>query len=506
MASSRPKHRRMSQKQVGRAVLCLSVAVASPVWAQTAGVEAGASTDTGASTGASTSTGVSTDASASTSSGATTSATARQEAPATEFEPYEAGYPPEHNLLEIGVFGGAFFPSSKHNLRNENFRQHPYGIGPEFGARLGYYPLSFLGIEGEAIGVLTRNKDNDSRAMLFGGRGSLVLQIPTGYVTPFVLGGVGKLAASSHNQGYDADVAWHFGVGAKIPITHLVSLRIDGRDNLTPKTGDDRNAQTHSFEALIGLTAVIERTRKEPPPPPADTDHDGVIDREDQCPAETGVAPNGCPADTDNDGVLDRDDYCPKEAGKAPKGCPIIDFDPDKDGVPMPCDQCPDEAGVRPDGCPVRDTDGDGIFDDKDKCPKEPETKNGFEDSDGCPDKLPEKFKKFTGVVQGIFFDQGKSTIRKESNATLDGAVKVLQEFPSVKLEISGHTSSEGSKEVNAKLSQERADAVKTWLVGKGVDPNRIQTRGAGSDEPIADNKTALGRSKNRRIEFKILQ
>jgi outer membrane protein OmpA-like peptidoglycan-associated protein len=283
-------------------------------------------------------------------------------------------------------------------------------------------------------------------------------------------------------------------------------LRIDGRDNLTPKTGDDRNAQTHTFEVLLGLTAVIERTRKEPPPPPADTDHDGIIDREDTCPAEAGVAPNGCPADSDSDGVLDRDDYCPKEAGKAPKGCPIIDFDPDKDGVPMPCDQCPDEKGVRPDGCPVRDTDNDGIFDDKDKCPKEPETKNGFEDDDGCPDKIPEKFKKFTGVVQGIFFDQGKATIRKDSNATLDGAVKVLQEFPSVRLEISGHTSSEGSNEVNAKLSQERADAVKSWLVSKGVDPNRIQTRGAGSDEPIADNKTALGRSKNRRIEFKILQ
>jgi OOP family OmpA-OmpF porin len=161
---------------------------------------------------------------------------------------------------------------------------------------------------------------------------------------------------------------------------------------------------------------------------------------------------------------------------------------------------------VKPDGCAIKDTDKDGIFDDKDKCPKEPETKNGFEDTDGCPDKIPDSFKKFTGVVQGIVFDQGKATIRKQSNATLEGAVKVLQDYPSVRMEISGHTSSEGNKDVNAKLSQDRADAVKTWLVEKGVDPNRITTRGAGSDEPIADNKTALGRSKNRRIEFKILQ
>ncbi|HYQ14870.1 MAG TPA: OmpA family protein, partial [Polyangiaceae bacterium] len=345
-----------------------------------------------------------------------------------------------------------------------------------------------------------------TKADLFAGRGSLVLQIPLPYVTPFALGGVGKLGAISRNQGQDADWAWHFGVGVKIPITHLVSLRLDGRDNLTPKTGGDRTDQTHSFEALLGLTAVIERARREPPPPPNDGDHDGVPDREDQCPSDPGAWPSGCPADTDEDGVADRDDYCPREKGPAPKGCPIVDLDPDGDAVPLPCDLCPTEVGIKPDGCPVRDTDGDGIFDDRDKCPKEPETKNGFEDDDGCPDQLPEKFKKFTGVVQGIFFDQGKSTIRKQSNATLEGAVKVLQEFPSVRLEISGHTSSEGNNEVNAKLSQERADAVKTWLADKGVDPNRIQTRGAGSDEPIADNKTALGRAKNRRIEFKILQ
>lgn len=488
----------MSQKQVGRAVLCSILAAASPVWAQSVSLSADADTESGAAAGA--------EAAPPPTETAEETPPPAETASESTYEPYEPGYPPEHNLLEIGVFGGVIFPSSKHNLRNENFPQQPYKVAPELGARLGYYPLSFLGLEGEAMTAPTRLKNSDTKAALMALRGSLVLQIPTPYVTPFVLGGAGQLAALSRRQGYDGDVAWHIGVGAKIPLTHLVSLRIDGRDNLTPKTGNDRNAQAHTFEVLLGLTAVIERTRKEPPPPPADTDHDGVLDRDDQCPSESGVAPTGCPADTDGDGVLDRDDYCPREAGPAPKGCPVVDLDPDKDGVPLPCDLCPDEPGVRPDGCPVRDTDGDGILDDKDKCPKEPETKNGFEDDDGCPDKLPEKFKKFTGVVQGIFFDQGKSTIRKESNATLEGAVKVLQEFPSVRLEISGHTSSEGSAEVNARLSQERADAVKTWIVGKGVDPNRIQTRGAGADEPIADNKTAVGRAKNRRIEFKILQ
>jgi OOP family OmpA-OmpF porin len=154
----------------------------------------------------------------------------------------------------------------------------------------------------------------------------------------------------------------------------------------------------------------------------------------------------------------------------------------------------------------VRDTDGDGIFDDKDKCPKEPETKNGFEDEDGCPDKMPDKVKKFSGVVQGIYFDQGKATIRRQSTPTLDGAVNVLKEYPSISLEISGHTSSEGDPGFNQKLSQDRADAVKQWLVDRGIAPERIKTRGAGADEPIANNKTAAGRVKNRRIEFKVLQ
>ncbi len=492
----------MSKKLVGWVALGVGAVMAVPAAAQEATV--GVSGDT--------SKGVSTEASASppeatASADANADANASAPPPAEEgapFEPYEPGYPPDNNLLEIGVFGGMLFPSKNHNLRDEHHEQVKYKYGPEFGGRIGYYPLSFLGLEGEGMLSLSRvrNHNSTTKAVLYSGRGSLVLQIPTGYVTPFVLGGAGKLAAIGTEMGKDSDVAWHFGVGAKVPLTHLLSLRVDGRDNLTAKTTGE--GQAHSFEVMLGLTAVIERARKEPPPPPADTDHDGVLDRDDKCPSEAGVAPTGCPADTDADGVLDRDDYCPKEAGIAPKGCP--DPDPDKDGVPLPCDLCPDEVGVKPDGCAIKDTDKDGIFDDKDKCPKEPETKNGFEDSDGCPDKIPDSFKKFTGVVQGIVFDQGKATIRKQSNATLEGAVKILQEYPSVKMEISGHTSSEGNKDVNAKLSQDRADAVKTWLVEKGIDPNRITTRGAGSDEPIGDNKTAVGRNKNRRIEFKILQ
>ncbi|HXK19800.1 MAG TPA: OmpA family protein [Polyangiaceae bacterium] len=483
----------MFKKLTGWVACSACVAVATPAWAQDA-VDAKSSVSLSSAPSA--------QGSASTSAGASASASAPAEA--DSFEPYEAGYPPDNNLLELGVFGGVLFPSKKHNLLDEHFKRHHYHNSPELGARLGWYPLSWLGLEGEAMAARSKVTAGNTRAMLFSGRGDLVLQAPFAYVVPFVVGGVGKLGAIGPGMGSDTDVAWNFGLGAKFALTHALSLRLDGRDNLTAKHGG--GGQAHNFEALLGLTAVIERARREPPPPPADSDHDGVLDRVDACPSEAGVAPSGCPADTDDDGVLDRDDYCPKEAGPAPKGCPIIDTDPDKDGVPLPCDQCPNEVGVKPDGCPIRDTDGDGILDDKDKCPKEPETKNGFEDEDGCPDTLPDKVKKFTGVVQGIFFDQGKATIRKQSAATLGAAVKVLLEFPSINLEISGHTSSEGDPAFNDKLSQDRADSVKQWLVERGVGAERIKTRGAGSNEPIADNKTAAGKGKNRRIEFKVLQ
>ncbi|MEI9952839.1 MAG: OmpA family protein [Pseudomonadota bacterium] len=446
-------------------------------------------------------------ASVSTSDGASSagSATAATPAPSEEaaYEPYQRGFPPENNLFELGVFGGAIFPSSDHNLRYQAYPQQEYAVGGEFGARLGYYPLSFLGVEAEAMTAASKVKNTETSAAIYAGRVQAVLQAPLPYVTPFLLVGVGRLGAISRAMANDSDPAWHFGVGAKVPFTHSFGTRLDLRDTLTEKVQQD--GQAHTFEVLLSLVATIERTRRAPPPPPADSDHDGFADADDRCPADPGVAPNGCPPDTDADGVLDRDDYCPREAGPAPKGCPIIDLDPDKDGVLLPCDQCPTELGIKPTGCPIRDTDGDGIPDDKDKCPKEPETKNGFEDQDGCPDTVPEAVKKFTGVVQGIYFDVGKATIRAQSSPVLGKAAKVFAQFPSVNIEISGHTSSEGDATFNQQLSVDRAQAVKDWLIKAGTPADRIAIRGAGPSEPIADNKTNAGREKNRRIEFKLL-
>lgn len=135
----------------------------------------------------------------------------------------------------------------------------------------------------------------------------------------------------------------------------------------------------------------------------------------------------------------------------------------------------------------------------------EPETTNGFEDGDGCPDEVPEEVKEFTGAIEGIYFQTAKAEIRKTSERKLGEAAKVLAAYPEIRVEISGHTDDRGKRPLNMKLSADRAEAVKTWLTEHGIDAARITTRGAGPDEPVADNGTKDGRSKNRRIEFKIM-
>jgi outer membrane protein OmpA-like peptidoglycan-associated protein len=325
-------------------------------------------------------------------------------------------------------------------------------------------------------------------------------------------------------SGNDTDPAFHFGGGVKLAANDDLSFRVDVRDTLTNQraVGDMPN----SLEVSAGASLQLGRTKRGP----ADTDGDGFVDSQDACPSEPGVLPDGCPVrDRDGDQVVDSKDQCPDQPGVFPTGCAPVDLD--GDGVLDTADQCLSEPGVAPSGCPDRDGDGvldrddqcpavpgvaplgcpgdsdqDGIADPDDKCPSEPETKNGFEDTDGCPDELPEAVKKFTGVIAGIEFDLSKSSIRASSTSVLEQAAKLLQEYPTLRVEIAGHTDDTGSREHNLSLSLERANAVKSFLVSQGVSAERITTRGAGPDEPLAQEKTRTARQKNRRIEFHVVQ
>ncbi|HTV18633.1 MAG TPA: OmpA family protein, partial [Polyangiaceae bacterium] len=303
-------------------------------------------------------------------------------------------------------------------------------------------------------------------------------------VVPFVVGGAGYWALMNDRAGDDSDPAFHFGGGVKLAANDDWSFRVDVRDNITNRR--ELTDTPNSLEISAGASLVLGR---EPESEPEDRDGDGYLDSADACPTQAGVAPDGCPLrDRDGDQIADGADRCPDEAGPAPLGCPTREAEADAD--------------------PVRpgDTDHDGIADPDDRCPSEPETLNGFEDSDGCPDALPEAVQKFTGVIAGIEFDLNKDSIRSSSYAVLDEAAKILQEYPSLKVEISGHTDDTGEHDYNVSLSQKRADSVRAYLLSKGVDAERISTRGAGPDEPLVPEKTGAARQKNRRIEFKIQQ
>ncbi len=286
-----------------------------------------------------------------------------------------------------------------------------------------------------------------------------------------------------------------------------------------------------------------------------DTDSDGIADKEDQCPNEAGIAAfNGCP-DTDKDGVADKDDKCPAQAGVAAlKGCPDTDGDGitdaedacpaaaglsalkgcpdgDLDGVEDSRDACPDKAG-KPEnaGCP--DTDNDGVYDNKDKCPTQP----GIASNNGCPDDNPDTdgdglrdkeddcpktpgprenkgcpvlAKEEKEVLQTAFnnleFETGGAIIRDVSYASLNKLAELMVKKPNYRLTVEGHTDNVGETQTNQTLSVRRAEAIKTFLVKKGVKASQITTQGFGETRPIGDNNTAAGRKKNRRVELKVM-
>ncbi|GAB3897686.1 OmpA family protein [Spirosoma agri] len=108
--------------------------------------------------------------------------------------------------------------------------------------------------------------------------------------------------------------------------------------------------------------------------------------------------------------------------------------------------------------------------------------------------------------LNNIFFDVGKAELRPESNPELDRLVNTFNETPKLVIEVQGHTDNTGSKEINAKLSQDRADAVREYFISKGIEPDRVASKGFGEAKPIATNDTDQGRQKNRRVEFVILK
>ncbi|WP_178861952.1 OmpA family protein [Thiomicrorhabdus cannonii] len=235
-----------------------------------------------------------------------------------------------------------------------------------------------------------------------------------------------------------------------------------------------------------------------------DLDQDGVVDSQDHCQNSklgSSVDAFGCGLDSDGDGVYNQDDLCPG----TPKGAIVNAFgcepDSDGDGVPDSRDECPNTPkGVEVDerGCPLdRDTDRDGVFNEQDKCP---DTPRGVKvNKYGCPPEIL--------VLSNIEFDVDSSVIRDDQATILDQNASRLKELKSTEtLLITGHTDSSGTDAHNLKLSWQRADSAKEFLLkALNFKDEQIRILGKGESAPIADNATKEGRQTNRRIELKIV-
>jgi outer membrane protein OmpA-like peptidoglycan-associated protein len=285
---------------------------------------------------------------------------------------------------------------------------------------------------------------------------------------------------------------------------------------------------------------------------PSDSDADGVPDGVDRCantPPGASVNATGCTQDSDGDNIPDGLDRCPDtEPGVLvdPNGCPK---DSDGDSIPDGLDRCsetPQGATVDALGCPG-DEDGDGVLDGLDRCPRTPA--GGAVNASGCsasqgaaarpaptppanaaprpqavtppPSRTPPpegavpsprptgragppaRGRIVAGVIPGVGFAPGTARLRPESYIALDSIAGILQADTTVRVEIGAHTDNSAPAADNQHLTNLQADAVRTYLVTRGVPYQQVLSRGYGSTVPLTADTTPRGRAANRRIEIK---
>ena len=344
--------------------------------------------------------------------------------------------------------------------------------GIALGLRAGYNFTKYFGVEAYGHWVPTdATYFKDEKVNVIGyGIEALFHILPDGALVPFVAVGVGGIHYSQairDTTGFEGDdengirdkVTADIGGGLKYFLSENWALRADARYVVPINYKFDRDSMTNNLLATVGLTFAFGGEKKvvAPPPEPApvapvvlDSDNDGVPDNLDKCPgtpAGVAVDKDGCPLDSDNDGVPDYLDKCP--------------------GTPA------------------------GVTVDKDGCPPVVKPQPRVEK------EIIEKGR----TTLNVLFDFDKSTIKKGYFNDIDELVAVMKQYPDLNVTVEGHTDSVGSDAYNKKLSQRRANAIKGYMVNKGIDAKRLTAIGYGEEKPIADNATKEGQAQNRRVE-----
>lgn len=352
--------------------------------------------------------------------------------------------------LELGGYGSV--------TRYDHLMGLKWRVGA--GARLGYYLTGGLGLEIEGGFAQPRTQTPLVFTTTRWASASVVLNVRAGRNTPYLLGGYTRIDYGGANDApfNFGDHAVHGAVGDRIRLIEGVALRLEGRAIFAPRT-DPRFGGSWAGHVVgsfgLSMFALGRRTPVRPQPvptrpiivKPADADVDGVADGVDQCadsPAGAGVDARGCPLDADGDGVVDALDRCPSTA----RGIAV------------------DAAG-----CPVATVDISRLF----------------------------------SVMRGVGFEAGGSALTAGSYAALNDIAATLIAHPEIRVEIAAYTDDAGVPGTIVRLTQLRAEVVRSYLAGRGVASNRMVARGYGSARPVASNATAAGRAQNRRVELRRL-
>ncbi len=401
----------------------------------------------------------------------------------------------EQGQVEVGLFGRFTLLDRDLSLQN----------GPGLGARLGFFFVPRLALE--ADGAYTRvGVAGDDKVSVMPLHARLLWDIPAWDRVSLLLGAgyaryrySGDLDESVSDDGFGGLIGFRFHECG--PLSFRLEGTLDHFSDPELAVADERDADNWGVQFGASLFLGAKST--------CDADGDGVTDKNDRCPRTPqgdAVDEYGCslPKDGDGDGVLDPQDKCP-DTPRGTKvdanGCPLPK-DSDGDGVLDPQDKCPDTPkGTKVDasGCPLpKDSDGDGVMDPQDKCPNTPQGTKV--DANGCPRVFEEGKKEL--ILEGVNFETAKATLLPESKAILDKVAASLVNYPELKVEVAGHTDSRGAGDMNLKLSQARAEAVRDYLISQGVASSQLTAKGYGEDKPVADNATDDGRAKNRRVEL----
>lgn len=279
-------------------------------------------------------------------------------------------------------------------------------------------------------------------------RAAVVLRFASnnGWIAPHVLlgGGGATVMTASPYMSDSTDAQWFYGVGATIELSDGVQLRVDGRQGFLPtQTGIGE-----TYELTAGVSAVIgrpKRARAIAAPPPVEH-----------------VAPVAPPPVEQHPIVAVK---------RVPQLPPVVP-------PPLPIPPTP-PAAIDPN----LDSDGDGIPDVRDACPKDPETRNGFEDEDGCPDVVPADISNALAGARAVRFEPRRVRLTDAAKAAFDGPAAVLRAHPHLHVIVIGHP---GDDDAGGELARKRAEVVKWHLVEEGVPADQLDVLvGAPGGNPI---------------------